>query len=544
MKKQRVVTPVSTIAAIALVVSIVAVVLAVLIPGPQGPPGPAGPMGAGILSLKPIEQDTEPTVSVGDWQIWHNTTVDNEHWWLLYGTTSGNERIELNVVGPTGATGATGPQGPQGPTGATGATGPQGPQGPTGATGATGPQGPQGPTGATGATGPQGPQGPTGATGATGPKGPSGYGFASFVVAAYNSIDNENADFVCDGTDDQVEINAAIDSLPASGGSIYLREGIYFLSGNIVISKSNVALIGTGASTVLKIKDTKNADMYVIYASGRGNLLIQNLRIDGNKANQTSGTMYGIYFTSVENSKIIDCWVENLTSAGIFFDYSSNYNTVTGNTAQGNSENGIYLYNSSNYNTVTGNTTQGNGWDGICLEYWSDYNTVTGNTTQGNGWDGICLEYWSDNNTVTGNTTQGNGWDGICLEYWSNHNTVTGNTAQGNSENGIALLGSSHNTVSGNTIHGNSQQANNVYDGIAIDDNSDYNNVQSNTVRRGTGANEQRYGINIASADCDSNLVINNDLYHAGVTADYNDVGTETIFRNNRLTSGWATGYG
>lgn len=42
----------------------------------------------------------------------------------------------------------------------------------------------------------------------------------------------------------------------------------------------------------------------------------------------------------------------------------------------------------------------------------------------------------------------------------------------------------------------------------------------------------------------ENNLVINNDLYQAGVTADNNDAGTGTIFRNNRLTTGWTPGYG
>jgi len=183
-------------------------------------------------------------------------------------------------------------QGPQGPPGPAGPQGEQGPQGPTGATGVAGPAGAQGPAGPAGAAGAQGP---------TGPEGQRGYGFASFVVAAYNSSDNENADFVCDGTDDQVEINDAIDNLSAIGGSIYLREGTYVLSDNIVISKSNVALMGTGASTVIKIKDNKNANMRAIYASSKSNLLIQNICIDGNNANQTSGTMHGIYFYSVRH---------------------------------------------------------------------------------------------------------------------------------------------------------------------------------------------------------------------------------------------------
>jgi len=96
-----------------------------------------------------------------------------------------------------------------------------------------------------------------------------------------------------------------------------------------------------------------------------------------------------------------------------------------------------------------------------------------------------------------------------------------------------------HNTISVNTVVGNSQDNDNTYDGIFVDGNCDYNNIQGNTVRRGTGGNQQRYGIRINSADCDNNLVINNDLYWAGTTADNSDAGSGTIIHNNRTRDGW-----
>ncbi len=292
-------------------------------------------------------------------------------------------------------------------------------------------------------------------------------------MAASNSIDDENADYVCDGTDDQVQINLAINNLPAIGGSIYLREGTYVVSDNIIISKSNVALVGAGASTVIKIKDSKNADMSVIYASDNDNLLVQNLRINGNAVNQTSGTMRGIHLYGGKNSKIVDCWVENLR------DY------------------GIYLQ-SSNNNTVTGNTIQGNSLDN------------------------------SNNNTITSNTFQGNGQHGIYLTASSN-NTVAGNTIQGNDNHGIYLSSSSdNNTVSINMVVGNSQATDNTDNGIQVD-NSNYNNIQGNTVRKGTGSKQQNTGITILLGT--NNFVANNDLYQAGAAAaKFSDAETETIF--------------
>jgi len=101
------------------------------------------------------------------------------------------------------------------------------------------------------------------------------------------------------------------------------------------------------------------------------------------------------------------------------------------------------------------------------------------------------------------------------------------------------VSGSNNNNISSNTVEGNSQAADNTYDGIFVYNNSDYNNIQGNTVRHAGGANQHRYGINISAADCDGSLVINNDLYLAGRTADYNDAGTGTIYHNNRTTAGW-----
>ena len=291
--------------------------------GSKGSQGPAGENG----TMWYFGTSAPPNTTGHDNDYYLNNST-----WDLYRKSSGSWVLIGNIKGATGATGA---QGPEGPAGSAGETGPQGPQGPAGATGA------------------QGPQGSTGATGATGPAGPRGYGFASYVVAAHNSIDNENADFVCDGVDDQVTINAAIDSLSIIGGSIYLREGTYILSDNVVISKSNVALVGAGSATVLRREDNHNENMRVIYALGKANLLIQNLRIDGNKSNPDNGTTDGIYFENVDNSKIVDCWIKNMTEVGIYLRFSNN-NIVMMNTIQNDSFSGVLQVSSSN-NIVANN---------------------------------------------------------------------------------------------------------------------------------------------------------------------------------------------
>jgi parallel beta-helix repeat protein len=146
---------------------------------------------------------------------------------------------------------------------------------------------------------------------------------------------------------------------------------------------------------------------------------------------------------------------------------------------------------------------------------------------------GISLDS-SSNNTITGNTCQGNG-DGIFL-YFSSYNNIVGNTIQGNDLYGIEFYSSSNNTVVGNSVLGNSQGSAWTFDGIYINYECDYNLISSNMIRH---QDKQMYGINIASSDCDNNLVINNDLYQAGSTQDFYDAGTGTVYHNNRTTAGW-----
>ena len=80
---------------------------------------------------------------------------------------------------------------------------------------------------------------------------------ASLVIASKDSPNKEKADYVCDGTADQVEIQKAIDSLPSSGGMIELLEGTFNFSDDVEITKSNVTIRGAGRATVLKHNPTK-----------------------------------------------------------------------------------------------------------------------------------------------------------------------------------------------------------------------------------------------------------------------------------------------
>ena len=73
------------------------------------------------------------------------------------------------------------------------------------------------------------------------------------VVALAGSPEAATADFVCDGTGDEVEINAAIAAVGAAGGgTVHLAAGAYVTNAPIEIIDSNVSIAGAGpASTTI-----------------------------------------------------------------------------------------------------------------------------------------------------------------------------------------------------------------------------------------------------------------------------------------------------
>jgi len=67
-------------------------------------------------------------------------------------------------------------------------------------------------------------------------------------VAAYDSsqADKDRADYVCDGDDDDVQIQAAIDSLGSGGGAIYIAEGTYTADDTMRIEEDDITIMGEG----------------------------------------------------------------------------------------------------------------------------------------------------------------------------------------------------------------------------------------------------------------------------------------------------------
>ena len=286
---------------------------------------------------------------------------------------------------------------------------------------------------------------------------------ARFVVGTSTSRWTEkDCNYLCDGTNDQEEINRAIQDLPASGGEIIILDGTYNIAAKINVNKNNVSIKGNGNSTILKRMWDSSSEEGVITLNSVEGCRVQNLQIDGNKANCTSSNNYGIYLYSSNNNTITGNICKN-AQIGISLYSSSNENTITGNTCNNNSDNGIHLYSSNNNNTITGNTCNNNATNGVFL-FSSSNNTVTGNTCNNNVYNGVHLNSSNNNNTITGNTCiRGTGQTSDYVSY--QHNTII-LSGQGNNYNLISSNNCMGKAVvveggTGNSVWGNKFDATN-----------------------------------------------------------------------------------
>lgn len=124
---------------------------------------------------------------------------------------------------------------------------------------------------------------------------------ARFVVGtSVSGWKKSDCDYLCDGTDDQEEINAALAALPDSGGTVIILDGDYSISENITIAHTGTELAGNGGAV---ITGTAN-QIYVV--CGKNDCYIHGLTVAGpsGKFNCDRIKIIGLR-TTVENCRTI-----------------------------------------------------------------------------------------------------------------------------------------------------------------------------------------------------------------------------------------------
>jgi hypothetical protein len=380
---------------------------------------------------------------------------------------------------------------------------------------------------------------------------------ATFVVAASDSESPTGADYVCDGTEDNIEIQTALDNLPTSGGTVLLLDGTYYISAPI-----NVAwwdhIRGVGLSTILKLNDDINNRLLVVTG---GDVVLENFKLDGNKAEQDIGEweLNGITIdatTAEENlSNIVirNVTIKDVAGAGIFSagtddTYINDGIKIEGCNISGTVVQGIGLFYAPNA-IVRGNKVVG-GTTGISLDLDSDYAIVEGNDVSDCSLIGI--ELWSDPigwHRIVNNIVTDPGW--WAISTGGDHNIVSGNICRGGSAYGIEIGGSYH-IVSGNIVDGVAVSTENNADGIIL---QTYSSLVFGNIISNIGRNDNNSGITLyagETGETNHNKVFNNSITMAdagaaagirlvcngaGAAVNYNDIENNHVNGNEVASS-------
>lgn len=126
---------------------------------------------------------------------------------------------------------------------------------------------------------------------------------ATFLVAANdaNASVISSADYVCDGTADDVQINAAIQALPAGGGKVVLSEGKFVITAAIDIDTSNTSLEGQGPATELESSATGSISV-VALGNDVDSCTVRDMEIDCNwQSNNVGLDLKGVRYSRFDN---------------------------------------------------------------------------------------------------------------------------------------------------------------------------------------------------------------------------------------------------
>ena len=410
-------------------------------------------------------------------------------------------------------------------------------------------------------------------------------GIATVVIAASDSSEKSKAqaDYLCDGTDDQEEIQAGFDALPSVGGEIVLLEGNYYkdtaeaisIPSHVKISLSAGAVINQqsagGNEIVFTNSDPTNGNSHIEIAGGKITgtityaIYFNNVDIASiNNMDLTAGkTEVKVAIKAVNTSNleingnyIHDCWHG-------FYTSDSHYGIITNNKFHN------CLFNAgeisiwpgeggpSSYFVVSNNLVESCKY-GLELAYASHCSMVSNIIRDCEEWGLIVTSQAgtgsiiASNNVIVGNTVEGCkvgievlSTYGTVIESNSIHNTSWHGIEVSNSKlciiasnsilevagQGVDISASEDCLIDGNILSDCSKGNHDVFNGIAVTGTKC--SILNNIIRKGEAADAWA-GIRIraGSEDC---IVRGNDLRDSGTTHPLYDEGTNTLALLNVL---------
>lgn len=338
-------------------------------------------------------------------------------------------------------------------------------------------------------------------------------------------------------TDDRAAIQHALEAAyNAGGGTVLIPTGTFIVDPNPGLQvKSNVTLAGTGAGSVIKLKDGSTRNDNIIKSEDWVNVCVQDLTLDGNRAHQSgspgnySYTQYGIYFGNTHNSIVRNVVSRDTTGVGIHI-YNCQSVTVENCIATGNNYHGYELEQAIGCRLVQSRGGS-NLMHGVLVSpgevggSGSKGNTVSGCMFDNNGNYGVAENaanddmsaFLNEGNVYESNTIINNHHYGVNF-YKQNKSVFNNNYVAANGFFGLYLYQASYHSVQGNMIVGNSRAGAGTYDEIMLDGASGGRPSQGNTIAGNTilinSGTPARFAINEGSDG--PNIIVNNAVPIAG----------------------------
>ena len=284
---------------------------------------------------------------------------------------------------------------------------------------------------------------------------------ATLIVAASDSKNKEKADYVADGTADNVEIQAAIDALPSGGGRVVLLEGTFNVATSITVG-SNTTIQGQGFST--KVVATASPAYTMIIknsddANGNTRIVVKDMFLDGSKPDTTCPATAGglVSFLKVSYGLIDNIWAQNGYEYGV--EISASNDVVLSNSFfYANCDDGVSISDGANSRNDTAGAS-------VSKHIVLLNNTAWGQTLATNVSNaGFEVEDGVSEVTLQGNRAYNNGIGGSADGFTAKTHSgevqpfnikFIGNIAMNNTSGGFRVLDANNITFIGNTADGN-----------------------------------------------------------------------------------------
>lgn len=322
---------------------------------------------------------------------------------------------------------------------------------------------------------------------------PSGKRPPYVVVAASDTPDflKKSADYICDGTDDQVEIQQAINELASSGGTVVLLPGEYNIYDDISINSENISIYGLFSCTSTKLS-FKVEDKYLNITSSNvdiKNISIYNMKITGSESNHISNiTLENIvldnyaYIEYVEDLKIL----KSLIYACEIDIYNSERILISKNNIVGT------YFDIENSNKININDNM------LCAPDF-DICSIDVMLFSNNHFNDGEVYIWDSSHIMISN----NRFYWVYIELCAEKSTITHNLLHDTyeAENSIIYICGNENTITSNILNLAA-----AYPIITINGS---NNILSNNLIEGIGATKPTRGVRLTDT-AESNIISNN----------------------------------